>query len=136
MVFTILLDEQMTGYDGYLRSIAESDAWQSVTQLLGVRFLTFPEVRLTAGALDRHVWQFCQSERFYLLTDNRNRDGADSLEETIRQSNTPASLPVFTVSDRERLANVRSYAERVIEALLDKLIDADNLMGTGRIYLP
>jgi hypothetical protein len=70
----MLLDEQLTGYVDYLRSLAESDA--------------------------------------------------------------ATSLPVFTVSGRDRLANVRSYAERVIESLFDKLIDADNLIWTGRLYLP
>ncbi|HEY1379955.1 MAG TPA: hypothetical protein VGF55_24345 [Gemmataceae bacterium] len=135
-MFTILLDEQLTGYVGYIRSLAESDAWQPVAHLLGVRFLNFPAAGLAAGISDRDAWHFCQARRFYLLTDNRNRRGADSLEETIRRDNTPASLPVFTVSDRSRFANDRSYAERVIESLFDRLIDADNLIGTGRLYLP
>jgi hypothetical protein len=135
-VFTILLDEQLTGYARYIRSLAESDAWRSISELLDVRFVNFPGSGLATGTSDRDVWQFCQSQQFYLLTDNRNHDDVDSLEETIRQFNTLTSLPVFTVSDRERLANDRSYAEQVIESLFDKLIDPDNLMGTGRIYLP
>jgi hypothetical protein len=135
-VFTILLDEQLTGYVDYLRSLAESGDWKPIARLLDARFIDFLEVGLGSGTSDRDVWQFCQSHSLYLLTDNRNRSGADSLEETIRQHNTPTSLPVFTISDRDHLAHVRSYAERVIESLFDKLIDADNLMGTGRLYLP
>lgn len=135
-MFTILLDEQLTGYVGYFRTLAESDAWKALTQLLGVRFTNFPEIGLAAGTVDRDVWHYCQTQRIYLLTDNRNRRGADSLEETIRQYNTPMSLPVFTVSDRDRFANDRAYAERVIGSLFDRLIDADNLVGTGRLFLP
>jgi len=135
-VFTILLDEQLTGYVGYFRALAESDAWKATAQLLNVRFAHFPELGLTAGTADRDLWHYCQAQRIYLLTDNRNQQGTDSLEETIRQCNTPASLPVFTVSDRDRFANDRAYAERVIESLFDRLIDADNLVGTGRLFLP
>jgi hypothetical protein len=42
----------------------------------------------------------------------------------------------FTVSDRDRFANDRAYAERVIASLFDRLLDADNLIGTGRLFLP
>jgi hypothetical protein len=135
-VFTILLDEQLTGYVGYFRTLAESDAWKAITQLLDVRFTNFPEVGLAAGTADRDLWHDCQARDIYLLTDNRNQQGADSLEQTIRQCNTPASLPVFTVSDRDRFANDRAYAERVIASLFDRLLDADNLAGTGRLFLP
>jgi hypothetical protein len=135
-VFTILLDEQLTGYVGYFRSLAESDAWTAIAELLGVRFTNFPEISLAAGTVDRDLWYFCQAQGMYLLTDNRNQQGADSLEEAIRQYNTPASLPVFTVSDRDRFANDRAYAERVIESLFERLIDANNLVGTGRLFLP
>jgi hypothetical protein len=135
-VFTILLDEQLTGYVRYIRSLAESDAWTAIAQLLDVRFTNFPEAGLAAGTPDRDLWNYCQAQGFYLLTDNRNRQGTDSLEETIRQSNTPASLAVFTVSDRDRFANDRTYAGRVIAALFDRLIDAENLAGTGRLFLP
>jgi hypothetical protein len=107
-----------------------------MAQLLGVRFTNFAEMGLAAGTVDNDLWHFCQSQGMYLLTDNRNQQGADSLEETIRQNNTPTSLPVFTVSDRDRFANDRADAERVIESLFDRLIDANNLVGTGRLFLP
>jgi hypothetical protein len=123
-VFTILLDEQLTGYVGYFRSLAESDAWKAIAQLLA------------AGTADHDLWRYCQAQSIYLLTDNRNQEGTGSLEETIRQFNTPTCLPVFTVSDRDRFANDRAYADRVFESLFDRLIDADNLLGTGRLYLP
>src|SRR5205814_60732 len=83
------------------------------------------------GTSDRDLWHFCQSRGVYLLTDNRNASGRDSLEETIHEFNTFTCLPVFTISDRDRLINERSYAERVIATLFDRLIDAENLKGTG-----
>jgi hypothetical protein len=135
-VFTILLDEQLTGFLGYFRALATSEDWNSLAELLGVRIVDFNDVGLATGTSDRDLWLFCQSRRLYLLTDNRNAGGSDSLELTIREFNTATSLPVFTVSDRDRLTNERSYSERVIESLFERLIDAENLMGAGRLYLP
>jgi hypothetical protein len=135
-VFNVLLDEQLTGYVGYFRALAASDTWTAISDLLDVRFANFPEMGLAAGTVDRDLWHYCQAQGIYLLTDNRNQQGTDSLEETIRQYNTPASLPIFTVSDRDRFANDRAYADRVIGALFDRLIDASNLVGTGRLFLP
>ena len=135
-MFTILLDEQMTGFVESFRILVDSEDWNSIARLVGVRFTNFPEIGLAAGTSDRDLWQYCQLQRIYLLTDNRNKDGADSLEETIRQCNTPTSLPVFTVSNRDRFTNDRAYAERVIESLFDRLIDAENLIGVGRLFLP
>jgi hypothetical protein len=132
----VLLDEQMAGDVGYLRSVAESADWQSVATLLELRFATFDEVGLASGTPDRDLWDYCQANGFYLLTDNRNAKDDDSLEVTIRNHNTPTSLPIFNVSDRPRLAADNDYASRVVVTLMERLIDADNLRGTGRHYLP
>jgi hypothetical protein len=70
------------------------------------------------------------------LTNNRNDDGPDSLENTICICNTLQSLPVFTIGDAERLKNEREYADRVIWALLEYLLEIDSLFGTGRLFLP
>ncbi|HWG45363.1 MAG TPA: hypothetical protein VN688_21550 [Gemmataceae bacterium] len=35
-----------------------------------------------------------------------------------------------------RINHSRAYAERVVERLLEYLIDIDNYRGTGRLYLP
>jgi hypothetical protein len=40
------------------------------------------------------------------------------------------------VSDPQRLAHSRDYAERVAEQMLDYLFDVENYRGTGRLYLP
>ena len=59
-----------------------------------------------------------------------------SLVETIRRHNTPTSLPVFNIANRNRFARRHSYALRSIESLLDKLFYAENLLGTGRLFVP
>ena len=71
-----------------------------------------------------------------LLTDNRNEDGPDSLEATVRIHTTPISLPVFTISDVRSLSSDARYAGRVIERLFVYLLELDNIRGAGRLYLP
>ena len=71
-----------------------------------------------------------------MITGNRNQDGPNSLDATIRTENTLTSLPVLTVSDPLALRNSREYAEQVIERLLDYLMGIDRVLGTGRLYLP
>lgn len=136
MASRILLDAQMTGFIDYVRSLANSPAWESITRGLEVTFTNFPEERLDSAISDREVWHFCQANRLFLLTDNRNDVGIDSLESMIRTANSESCYPVFTIGSRDRFANERSYAERFIEKLLEKLLDAEALLGAGRIYLP
>jgi len=104
--------------------------------LLDVRLNNFKEVGLAKGTQDDQVWELCQRDQVYLLTDNRNEDTANSLETIIRTRNSPTCLPVFTISDLNRFRSDREYAEAVIAKLLEYLIDPENLRGTGRLYLP
>ncbi len=82
------------------------------------------------------LWQVRQQQEIILITANRNDKGADSLESAIRTMNTVHSLPVFTIANARQVLHNRAYAERVVESLLDYLIDIDNFRGTGRLYLP
>jgi hypothetical protein len=83
---------------------------------------------------DREVWRFAQ-ERSMLLTDNRNMDDADSLEQTIRDENTVTSLPVLTIGSLDRIGD-REYRERCALRLFEIVLDLDQHLGRGRIYLP
>jgi hypothetical protein len=67
-VFTVLLDEQLTGFVPYLRGVAESDAWRPLTRLVDVRFVGFPDVGLAPGTSDRDVWHYCQRQGGTVLT--------------------------------------------------------------------
>lgn len=70
-----------------------------------------------------------------LLTANRSMTGQDTLEETIRQENTPTSLPVLTVGVVERL-ELRSYREDVADRVAEIVFDLDRYLGVGRLFVP
>jgi hypothetical protein len=135
-VLTLLLDENIDGYADYLTRFLYAPERNDLSSLLGVSIVTFDQVGLAKGTADDLVWEFCQSQHFYLITDNRNQDTPDSLEATIRARNLPTSLPVFTISDINRVRVEHDYREALAAKLLEYLFDADNLRGTGRLYLP
>ena len=75
---------------------------------------TFAESAFTRADLD--VWLKCQAEELLLITANRNDDGPDSLEATIRATqHQQKCLPVFTLADANRILNERFYAEMVAD---------------------
>lgn len=132
----VLLDENIEGYAEYLSRHLFSPAWNDITSSLGVSIVTFEQVGLAKGTSDEQLWHFCQDQRMYLLTDNRNDDKPGSLESVIQTQNLISSLPVFTVSDIPRLRSEREYIEVVLAKLLEYLLDSQNLRGVGRLYLP
>ena len=136
MARAILADANVEGHLQILLTILEGPIWQQIWDHLQLSLLTFHEIGLTADASDAAVWQICQQRQIILVTANRNADGPDSLEATIRTQNTASSLPVFTFADADQVLRSRAYAERVVERLLEYLLDIDNFRGTGRLYLP
>ena len=58
-----------------------------------------------------------QQHDVILVTANRNPEGADSLEATIQEGNTPDSLAVFTLANVERIRRERRYAHEVSRLL-------------------
>ncbi len=103
---------------------------------LNLVILTFDDLSLAADASDRLLWQTCQAKGAVLITANRNADGPDSLERTMQGLNTPASLPIVTLANVERIRRDGQYAEQVADQLLDLLFDIDNLRGSGRLFVP
>jgi hypothetical protein len=81
------------------------------------------------------VWRFVQEQEMVLLTANRRRRGPDSLAQVIREENTLQSRPVVTISDADRVAE-RDYRERCASRLVEILLDLDNLLGAGRLFIP
>jgi hypothetical protein len=71
-----------------------------------------------------------------LITGNRNAEGEESLEATIRRETTPHSLPVLTIGDPAKLMHDREYAERVAARLIERFHELERLRGAGRLYLP
>lgn len=133
---TILLDENIEGYAEYLSRFMFAPERSEISSLVGVQIATFDQVGLAKGAADEQVWQFCQAQGFFLLTDNRNDDRPDSLESVIRTQSVSTSLPVFTISDINRFRSEREYIESLAAKLLEYLFDAENIRGVGRLYLP
>ena len=76
-----------------------------------------------------------QKKQLILLTGNRNKDGSDSLEQTIRDENAPDSLPVVTIGITDRLEE-RVYREQCAERLVEIVLNIESYLGVGRIYIP
>src|SRR5262249_39719507 len=101
--------------------------------------VTFADLGLPSDSDDRTVWQFCQSEGWILLSDNRNLDGPDSLEATLADSWNAGCLPILTLANKRRFERDPEYARRAANDT------ADVLFGLGmegeyrdrpRIYVP
>ncbi len=132
----ILIDANIEGQGAHIWMRMQTSEWRDFTSALGVTFRTFREVGLDPASPDNVVWQFCQAHGYYLLTSNRNEDTENSLEATLRRDATPTSLPVFTLALADRVYYSQSFLERVVEKLLDYILDADNIRGTRRLYVP
>jgi hypothetical protein len=134
-VFILLADVNIQGHVDILVKRMRAEPWIGFWDDLGLTSMSFADLGLSPDDSDAVIWHRCQERRALLLTNNRNDDDPDSLEATIRSCNTPESLPVFTIGDAERLRN-GEYADRVIERLLTDLLQIENLLGTGRLFLP
>jgi hypothetical protein len=132
----ILADVNIQGHVDSLVILMRAEPWRLFWDYLRIPYLHFADVGLAPDALDSLVWDTCQKEELILITDNRNKKDADSLEATIQARNTPASLPVFTIGSVPHLRASREYADRVIDKLLDSLLRIETLRGTGRLFLP
>lgn len=103
--------------------------------IVPIRLVTFEAVDLAADSDDRVVWRFAQTNGMLLLTANRNAKGEDSLEQVMREENMPTSFPILTISDPNRV-NEHDYRERCVERLVEIVIDIQDYMGAGRLYIP
>ena len=128
----VLLDHHIKKQAVLLWASLKSEGW---LKLLDIPMLTFEDVGLRIDSSDREIWRFAQSRQLILLTGDRNKNEADSLEQTIQEENTPTSLPVVTVSVVDRLRE-RHYRERCTERLIEIIVDIENHLGVGRIYIP
>jgi hypothetical protein len=135
-VIALLADANIQGHINGLVKRMQAEPWIEIWTFLQMSCVAFADVGLDTADPDSVIWRRCQERQLYLLTNNRNDDGPDSLENTIRTCNTPESLPVFTIGDAERLLSDRDYCDRVIWALLEYLLEPDNFRGTGRLFLP
>ena len=131
-MITVLVDHNMEGQALLLWGALAAAGWLDLVLL---RLMTFSEVGLPFDSNDRTVWRFVQAQRLLLLTDNRSRKGADSLEQTIREEHTPTSLPVITIGSLERL-DEPAYRERCMTRLVEIAIDVEAYTGITHLFIP
>ncbi len=128
----ILADNSNLGHVAILLHRLQSASWREIWSSLNLLQLTFTDLGLAPDAPDSLLWQVCQQQQVILITINRNARGPDSLEATIRAD----CLPVLTLANPDRILHDRDYVERVVQRLLEFLIDIDSYRGAGRLYLP
>ncbi len=101
---------------------------------------TLNEIGLPLAANDRFLWTYCQQQGWVLFTDNRNDDGPDSLEATLRDSWSPGCLPVVTLAKQLRFMRSGPYRRRVAEDLAELLFaisqDESRYRSSPRIWVP
>jgi hypothetical protein len=129
---TILIDHNLTGDAKLLWALLVKTGW---AELLQLQMVTLKDVGLPVDSADRAIWRFVQQEQMLLLTDNRNRKGADSLEQTIEDEGTADSLPVITVGSRDRLIDP-DYRERCVTRLAEIIVDLPYYLGAARVFIP
>jgi hypothetical protein len=129
---TVLADHNLEGQAILLWGTLATEGWLT---LLPLRLVMFHEVSLPADSTDREVWRYAQTHQLVLLTGNRRKKGGDSLEQVIREENTPTSLPVITVARVNRL-DERAYRERCSSRLVEIMLDIEIYVGVGRIFIP
>lgn len=135
----VIADADFLGHFERLLAVMQSEEWLPYWDALRLQIFDFGSLGLTHDTRDRMVWNRCQERELVLITGNRNDDGPDSLESTIRDA-TSSSLPVFTVGDVQRVLEDAGYARAIAVDLLDYLFTLrerpEQLLGAGRIYLP
>ncbi|MBP0021453.1 MAG: ACP S-malonyltransferase [Cyanobacteria bacterium SBLK] len=128
-----LIDHNIEGQALILFGAIANQGWLDLIQ---IQFVFFEEIALPIESSDRGVWQFAQSNRMLLLTANRSMEGDDSLEQVMREENTPTSLPIVTISNSNRVLIDPNYREKCVESLLEIALDLNNYLGVGGIFIP
>lgn len=131
-MITVLVDHDIEGQALALWGTLGKMGW---LEIVDMELSTFRDVGLPSNSTDRDVWRFAQANGMILFTNNRNMDGEDSLEQTLRNENRLTSLPVLTVANADRLSE-RRYRERCAAQILEIVIDLDKNLGRSRIYIP
>lgn len=131
MIF--LIDHNLGGHAEILLGNIASQGW---LELLPIRFVTFKEMKLAIDSSDRVVWRIAQANQMILLTANRSMKGEDSLEQVLREENTLDSFPVMTIGNTDRFLEDRAYRNRCVDRILEILLNIEDFMGVGRLFIP
>lgn len=129
----MLIDHNLKGHALVFFGAIARQGWLDIVP---IRFITFAEMDLSIDSDDRVVWRIAQENQMILLTANRSMKGKDSLEQVMREENTPASLPIITIGNADRLLNDSEYRGRCVESLIEVVLDIDSYRGARRIFIP
>lgn len=129
----VLVDHNLRGHSVVLAGSLAANGW---LELISIRFVLFEEVGLEVNSDDRVVWRCPQANEMILLTANRSMKGKDSLEQVMREENTPTSLPVITIGNIDRLLAEPEYRDRCVNRLVDVMVDIEDYRGARRIFIP
>ena len=127
-----LIDHNIRGQAQLLLNAIENEGW---LDLVVIHFIMFEEIDLKIDSSDRTVWRLAQANQMILLTANRSMKGKDSLEQVMREENTPDSLPVVTIGNVARVSE-SEYRECCVNRLVEIALYAENYRGTRRIFIP
>ncbi len=130
---TVLIDHNIEWQATLLWNTLRSEGW---LELYPLDMVMFEDVNLPVNSNDREVWQYSQTNRMILLTANRNMEDMNSLEQTLRDANTPDSLPVVTIGRQESIIKEAEYRKRCAEKLLEIILYLNNYLGVGRVFIP
>jgi len=133
---TILCDHNVEGQVAVLVSVWTSSEWLELWLAFGCAVETLASLAIPESTLDSELWKLCQSRGIVLITANRNSEGEDSLEVTMRRLCQADSLPVVTIADADRVMIDRGYAEKVAIQIFEVLLEIDRLRGTRRLFVP
>jgi hypothetical protein len=128
-----LIDYNLQKYAAILLGRIANDGW---LDLLPIRFIFFNDIDLPTDSDDRVVWTFSQENQMILLTANRNMKGEDSLEQVLREGNTVDSWPVVTIGNLDRFSKDPSYRSQCADRIVDVVLNIEDYMGAGRIFIP
>lgn len=131
MIF--LIDHNLKGHALVFFGAIATQGWLDIVPM---QFVTFAEMDLSINSDDRTVWRLAQENQMILLTANRSMKGKDSLEQVMREENTPTSLPVVTIGNIERLLAEPDYRDRCVNRLVDIVVDIEDYQGARRIFIP
>jgi hypothetical protein len=131
MIF--LIDHNLNGHAVVFFGSIARQGWLGIVP---IQFVMFTEMGLPTDSDDRVVWRLAQKHQMILLTANRSMKGQDSLEEVMREENTPTSQPVMTIANADRLLKDAEYRERCVERLVEIVLNIDDYKGSMRIFIP
>lgn len=129
----VLIDHNLRGHSVVLAGSLAASGW---LDLIAIRFILFEEMGLEISSDDRTVWRCAQTNEMILLTANRSMKGKDSLEQVMREENTPISLPVITIGNIDRLLVDLDYRDRCVNRLVSIIFDLEDYRGARRIFIP